>query len=56
VALSKIDLISPEEREDILEKFREGTGINPMLISAAVGDGLTTLVGELSIMIEKLKG
>jgi len=55
VALSKTDLISPEERENILEKFQKDTGIKPMLISAAVGEGLTPLVGELSIMIEKLK-
>jgi GTP-binding protein len=55
VALSKIDLVSPEEREDILEKFQEGTGIRPMLISAVVGEGLTPLVGELTKMIEKLK-
>ena len=56
VALSKIDLISPEEREDILQKFQKDTGIKPMLISAAVGEGITPLVGELSTMIERLKG
>jgi GTP-binding protein len=55
VALSKIDLVSPEERDDILDKFKNGTGIRPMLISAAVGEGIKPLVGELSIMIEKLK-
>jgi GTP-binding protein len=55
VALSKIDLLSPEERENILEEFQVGTGIRPMLISAAVGEGIKPLVGELSIMIEKLK-
>ncbi len=55
VALSKIDLLSPEERKDILERFQKGTGIRPMLISAAVGEGMTPLVGELSTMVEKLK-
>ncbi len=55
VVLSKIDLISPEEREDILERFQKDTGIRPMLISGVVGEGLTPLVGELSTMIEKLK-
>lgn len=55
VALSKIDLISPEKREDILERFQKDTGIRPMLISAVVGEGMTPLVGELSTMIEKLK-
>ena len=56
VALSKIDLIDPEEREDLLDIFQESTGIRPMPISAAVGEGLKPLVGELSTMIEKLKG
>ena len=55
VALSKTDVVSPEEREGILAKFQEDTGIVPMLISAAVGEGLTPLVGKLSTMIEKLK-
>jgi len=55
VALSKIDLVSPEERETVLENFQEGTGIRPVLISAAAGDGIKPLVGELSTMIEKLK-
>jgi GTP-binding protein len=55
VALNKIDLVSLEERENILEEFRKDTGIIPMLISAAAGDGIITLVGELSTMIERLK-
>ena len=55
VALSKTDVVSPEERESILAKFQEDTGIVPMLISAAVGEGLTPLVGKLSTMISKLK-
>ena len=55
VALSKTDVVSPEEKESILAKFQEDTGIVPMLISAAVGEGLTPLVGKLSTMIEKLK-
>jgi len=55
VALSKTDVVSQEERESILAKFQEDTGIIPMLISAAVGEGLTPLVGKLSTMIEKLK-
>lgn len=55
VALSKTDVVSPEEGESILAKFQEDTGIVPMLISAAVGEGLTPLVGKLSTMIEKLK-
>lgn len=55
VALNKIDLVSLEERENILEKFRKDTGISPMLISAAAGDGIKPLVGELSTMIERLK-
>lgn len=55
VALSKIDLVSPEERDIVLKEFQEGTGVTPMLISAAAGEGLTPLVGELSTMIEILK-
>ena len=55
VALSKIDLVSPEERDVVLEKFQQGTGVTPLLISAAAGEGLTPLVGELSTMIEELK-
>jgi GTP-binding protein len=55
VALSKTDVVSSEEKESILKKFQESTGIVPMLISAAAGEGLKPLVGELSAMIQKLK-
>jgi len=55
VALSKTDVVSPEQRQDILEKFQEDTGIRPMLISAAISEGLKPLVGELSTMIDKFK-
>jgi GTP-binding protein len=55
VVLSKMDLVSLEEREDLLKKFKKDTGIRPMLISAVVGEGITPLVGELSAMIERLK-
>jgi len=55
VALTKADLISSDERSAILEKFREGTGVDPMLISATAGQGLTILVGKLSEMIEDIK-
>jgi len=55
VALSKTDLLSPEERDDIRQRFVKETNTRPMLISAAAGEGLNPLVGKLSVMIEKLK-
>jgi len=55
VALTKVDLLGPGERKEILETFQEGTGIRPLLISAAAGEGLTALVGKLSGMVEKVK-
>lgn len=55
VALTKADLVDTREREAILEKFREGTGIEPMVISAAAGEGLMSLVGKLSELIENNK-
>ena len=56
VALSKTDVLSQEERQKVQERFHAETGIQPMLISAAAGEGLLALVGELSGMIDQLKG
>jgi GTP-binding protein len=53
VALGKADLLGPGEKEKIVEKFHGATGIVPVVISAAAGDGLSHLTGELSGMIEK---
>jgi GTP-binding protein len=55
VALTKADLVDTREREAILEKFRTGTGIEPMVISAAAGEELMSLVGKLSELIENNK-
>jgi GTP-binding protein len=56
VALSKIDLIKPEERETVLESFERETGLRPVLVSAATGEGIGPLVGDLAVRVEKLKG
>lgn len=55
VALTKVDVLSLDERESVLARFRDDTGLNPLLISAAAGEGVTSLVGELSRMINKIK-
>jgi GTP-binding protein len=55
VALSKADLVENEGREEILERFQKDTGIRPMLVSAATGEGITPLVGALAVKIDKLK-
>jgi GTP-binding protein len=55
VALTKVDLIQPEEREAVREKFRKETGVEPMLISAAADEGLGPLVGKLSELVMNKK-
>ena len=55
MALTKVDVLSLDERESVLARFRDDTGLNPLLISAAAGEGLTSLVGALSRMIDKIK-
>ncbi|UCF89075.1 MAG: GTPase ObgE [bacterium] len=55
VALNKIDLMGPEERKKIEESFQKDTGIKPLAVSAASGEGLNILVRRLSEVIERLK-
>ena len=55
VALNKADLLGKEEAEEIVSRFREETGIEPFLISAAASQGLNPLVGRLLTMVEKAR-
>ena len=54
VVLNKVDLLSPEDREKLRQGFAEETGINPLLVSAVAGDGISSLVGALVEMVEKV--
>ena len=53
VALSKIDLIDEETRQMVAEDFRERTGITPMLLSAATGEGVREAMGRLHETIRR---
>jgi GTP-binding protein len=53
VALNKTDLLSEEEAQEIVRTFKEATGVEPFLISAAASQGLNPLVGSLLEMVEK---
>ena len=53
VALSKIDLIDEETRQMVAEDFAERTGIAPMLLSAATGEGVRQVMGRLYQIISE---
>ncbi len=53
VALSKIDLIDEETRQMVADDFRERTGISPMLLSAATGEGVRQAMGKLNETITR---
>ncbi len=55
VVLNKVDLLSPEDREKLRQGFEEETGISPLLVSAVAGDGISSLVGALVEMVEKVR-
>jgi GTP-binding protein len=45
VALNKAELVQPEERRGLVERFRAETGGEPHLVSCASGEGLGGLIG-----------
>ncbi len=47
VALSRIDLIDAETRQMVAEDFRRRTGVEPLLLSAATGEGVREAMGRL---------
>ncbi len=47
VALSKIDLIDEDTRKMVADDFRERTGLSPMLLSSATGEGVREVMGRL---------
>lgn len=53
VALTKIDVLDGEAREAAARAFEEQTGVRPYLISAATGEGLDRLLGELFRYVEE---
>ncbi len=53
VALSKIDLIDEETRQMVADDFRQQTGIEPMLLSAATGEGVRAVMGRLYQVINE---
>ncbi|UCF31116.1 MAG: GTPase ObgE [bacterium] len=55
VALNKADLLDRAAREEVLADFREGTGVDPHVISAVTGEGLPRLVGQLADAVEREK-
>ncbi len=53
VALSKIDLVDEDTRRMVVEDFRERTGISPLLLSAATGEGVREAMGRLMETVSK---
>jgi GTP-binding protein len=53
VALNKVDLCSTDDKMSIMNNFLKETNIQPYLVSAASGDGITRLVGALADAVEK---
>jgi len=47
VALNKSDLLDEDDMTRITARFERETGIEPIVISAVAGDGLSMLVGRL---------
>ena len=55
VALSKIDRVDEETRRMVAEDFRERTGIEPLLLSAATGEGVRPVMGHLMEVIRETR-
>ena len=53
VAFAKVDLLDEDSRESAAEKFADETGLKVLMVSAATGEGLNTLVGELAAFVER---
>ncbi len=56
VALGKIDLIDEETRQMVAEDFAERTGVQPLLLSAATGEGTRQAMGRLYQLIGQQRG
>ena len=54
-ALSKIDLIDEDTRKMVAEDFKERTGIAPLLLSAATGEGVRAAMNRLLQAISEHK-
>ncbi|HEY3814327.1 MAG TPA: GTPase ObgE [Caulobacteraceae bacterium] len=52
VALSKIDALAQDLRDDVAELFEDATGIKPMLVSAVSGEGMNEL---LRVALRKIR-
>ena len=53
VALSKIDLIDAETRQLVADDFHQRTGIQPLLLSAATGEGVQAAMGRLHQIVQE---
>ena len=57
VAITKIDLIEPEDRDDVMRKVREACGheVRIVAVSATSGEGIESLRRVLSSTVERTK-
>jgi len=53
VALNKVDLCGTDDKIIIMEHFKKETGIEPLMVSAASGEGITRLVGALADAVDR---
>ncbi|EFG2885998.1 GTPase ObgE, partial [Escherichia coli] len=52
VALSQIDILTPEERKKKVAALKRAAGRAPMLVSAATGEGVQDVLRALMRQIE----
>jgi len=52
LALSKADLLQPDEREKIADKLEKAAGVRPLLLSAPIHEGLTETLDQLLQVIQ----
>ncbi len=55
VAFAKVDLLDDMSRQETARKFSEETGLKVHMVSAATGEGLKPLLGELVEFAEKAR-
>ena len=55
VALSKIDLVDEDTRRMVADDFTERTGVEPLLLSAATGEGVHEAMGRLLTVISQTR-
>ena len=56
VAFTKVDLLDEKARKDAAGKFFEETGLKVRLVSAATGEGMKPLLGDLAGYVERARG